>query len=275
MKERSLTVINEALTIDAEFVAEARRRTEAASPSKAIEIPPFSGRGAKVDRGSTFRISLVEGPQVADVGLWSADDPSEYFSATRTWVLEGWFITTGRRLWSDIPRLRPMATCIADTVPSTDPDWHHHFVGTHCSPEWLELRTGIAGLNACHLNLLEAIEPLGLGEGDIRDNFMVHQRVRIDPANGKLLGARSEGNPGDYVEFLAEIDLIVAVGLCPNADNTRYWSTPEDGLVKPLRLEIFETGLTPRDFPHWTDWRPGWRGSWLKSQSPSSAASTK
>jgi uncharacterized protein len=268
MEARSLTVIREDLAPDRGFYEEARRRTADARPVETIEIPPFSGRGFRVPKGSSFRVVLVEGPQVADVGLWSSDTPSEFFSATRTWVLEGWFIRPGSRLWSDIPRLRPMATCIADTVVSSDADYHHHFVGTHCSPEWLELRTGIPGLNACHVNLLEGIEPFGLSEADLRDNFMVHQKVRLDSETGRLSGARSDGKPGDYVEFFAEIDVLVAIGLCPNGDNTHYWSRPEDDVVKPLRVDIFETGLTPHEFPEWNDWRAGWAGSWLASQLP-------
>lgn len=227
-------------------------------------VEPFTGRGFRVPRGHSIRFVLVERPQVGDVGLWSADDPTESLIATRTQMLEGWFIRPHSRLWSDVPHLRPIATCIRDTIGEkySDLDYHHHWVGSHCAPEWIELRGGGPGRNACRVNLLQAIEPFGLREQHIRDCFMVHQKSRIDTQDGKTYNARSEGEPGDYVELYAEIDLIVGLSICPNADNTLYWSNPEDGAVTPLRVEIYDTGIPPEAFPTWADWRRTWRGRW-------------
>ena len=51
-----------------------------------------------------------------------------------------------------------MITCLEDTVPSEPgADYHHHFVGNQCSAESNEMRFGVAGLNGCRLNLLQAI----------------------------------------------------------------------------------------------------------------------
>lgn len=227
-------------------------------------IAPFSGRGFIVEKGCAFRVVLEDGPQVGDVAFWNRDDRYEYFSATRTSLLEGWFLRPYCRLWSDVPRLRPMATCLDDTVATTDPEYHHHSVGTHCATEWIELRGGGPGHNSCRLNLLQAIQPFGLGETDIRDNINIHQKLRLD-AGGHVYAAPSEGQKGDYIELYAEIDLLVALSICPNADNTRYWSTPEDGIVKPLRVQIYDTQVMPQEFREWTDWRQSWSGEWEPS----------
>lgn len=271
MNTRSLTRIAEEHRFDPEFYAAVRRQTVDGVVAKSVVIPPFSGRGLMVPKGHAFRIVLEEGPQVADVAFWNAQDSTETFNATRTWVLEGWYIEPGTRLWSDVPRLRPMATCTADTVPPDDEGFHHHFVGTHCTPEWLELRSGEVGFNACRVNLLEGIEPFGLSDKDIRDNINVHQKVKIDPDTGRFIGARSEGGPGDYIEFYAEMDLIVSVGLCPNADNTRYWSVPEDNAVKPMRIDVIPTTIDPKEWQPWHDWHQTWKGSWLASRAPAPA----
>ncbi|MGH7267410.1 MAG: DUF1989 domain-containing protein [Candidatus Rokuibacteriota bacterium] len=132
------------------------------------------------------------------------------------------------------------------------------------------MRTGIPGLNSCHLNLLQAIEPFGLDERDIRDNVNLFQKMRTQPGTGKILAALSQSKTGDYIEFYAEIDLLVAVTVCPNGDNTRYYSVPGEDVVRPLRIEVYETGIRPHSFPAWTDWRPSWRGRWVPSHAGTS-----
>jgi uncharacterized protein YcgI (DUF1989 family) len=118
---------------------------------------------------------------------------------------------------------------------------------------------------------LQAVEPFGLDERHIRDNVNLFQRMRTDPNSGKILAGLSESTKGDYIEFYAEIDLLVAVTVCPNGDNTRYYSVPGRDVVRPLRIEVYETGVPPRAFPVWTDWRPSWRGKWMPSDAGTSA----
>ena len=82
--------------------------------SEQIVVPPLSGRALVVERGQAFRIIEADGPQAGDVAFWNADDPDESLSCLRTWELEGWFLRPNTRLWSDVPWLRPMATCIEE-----------------------------------------------------------------------------------------------------------------------------------------------------------------
>ena len=72
-----------------------------------FEVPPLSGRGFNVSKGQSVRFVTVEGPQVGDVAFWNSHNTDEYFSATRTWVNEGFVINVGTRLWSQTPWLRP------------------------------------------------------------------------------------------------------------------------------------------------------------------------
>ena len=231
-------------------------------------ISPFSGRGFIVEKGQAFRVKQETGPQVGVVAFWNAHDPKESFGAMRNRLWEGLFITVYTRLWSDVPRLRPMMTCLEDTVVTLPPGgaFHHHRFWTHCSPESMEMRSGHAGLNACRVNLLQAVQPFGLTEDSIGGNIVVFQKARLDPQDGKWYCARNDSKKGDYIEFYAEIDLLVAVSVCPCGDNTKAWSTPEDGSVRPLGIEIYETGVTPKEYPCWTDWRPEWRGRWVPPQ---------
>ena len=51
------------------------------------------------------------------------------------------------------------------------------------------------------------------------------------------------------MEFYAEMDLLVAVSVCPSGDGTRNWAVPSDGFVKPLGIQVYDIGVPPRDFP--------------------------
>ena len=128
-------------------------------------ISPFSGRGFIVKRGQSFRVIQEEGPQVADVAFWNEDNPEETLSCLRTWEVDGWFLKVYSRLWSDVPWLRPMVTCVEDTVDTSSDGQKapHHFVASHCSPEQQEMRSGRAGLNACRVNLLAGHRALRAG----------------------------------------------------------------------------------------------------------------
>ena len=264
--ERQLTFESGQSVLDKTFYDNLR----AARPQyKAVDkfvIPPFNGRGVIVKNGQTFRVIEAEGPQAAAVAFWSAENPKEFYAPIRNRTGEGLFIKVYTRLWSEVPWFRPMMTCIDDTVanPSADSGYHHHWVvASHCSSESFEMRSGRTGINSCHLNLLQAVEPFGLGEEHLWESINVHQKVRLSPDDGKWYGARSDSKKGDYIEFYAEIDLLVAISVCPFGDNTRFGSTPDGDEVLPLAVEIYDTGIQPIESPKWTDWRPSWTGKWI------------
>jgi uncharacterized protein len=216
-------------------------------------VLPLSGGGFIVKKGQTFRLIELEGPQIADVGVWNLHNPKETVSSLRTWELEGWFLKVNSRVWSGIPWFRPLITCIDETLDSRrrNDDFHHHSVASQCSAEQVEMRSGRAGANACRLNMLQAIEPFGWKEEHIRDNLDFFQKWLFNPKENKFYGARTDAKHGDYIEFYAEIDVVVAVSVCPAGDNSKNES-PE---VHPLGFEIYDTGIPPKEFPSWTDWR--------------------
>ncbi len=228
-------------------------RVRAARPSykmtDSFVIPPYNGRGFIVRKAQAFRVVEETGPQIGDVAIWNASNPREHFSAMRTWLVDGWIIRRNTRLWSELPWFRPMMTCIDDTVITPpDCDYHHHFVGTHCSPETVEKRFGVAGLNACRVNLLQGIEPFGLTEDALRENVNVHEKNRLDPITGRRSISRADANAGDYVEFYAEMDLLVSVSVCPYGDGSANPTMRGQDVVRPLRIEIYETGIEPKGF---------------------------
>ena len=103
-------------SFDAAFYNGAR-----AEVSKVAEltVPPREAKVFEVSAGRFFRIVSVEGPQVGDLNLWNAHDLTESFYSGKTRALHATHLSTGDRLWSTFPRLRPMATITHDTL-----DWY-------------------------------------------------------------------------------------------------------------------------------------------------------
>lgn len=99
----------------------ARLAATAATPSHreplaTLTIPPRSGAAWHVPRGALFRLSTPQGPQVGDLNVWSAANPRERFWASRTRQLHASHVSTGDRLWSCLPYLRPLCGIVADTL---------------------------------------------------------------------------------------------------------------------------------------------------------------
>ena len=74
-----------------------------------VIVPPRDGATFEVPAGHFFRIVSIEGPQVGDLNLWNADDLSERFYSGKTRQLHASHVSTGDRLWSNLPGLRPIS----------------------------------------------------------------------------------------------------------------------------------------------------------------------
>ena len=103
-----------------------------------VIVPPRDARSFRVPAGHFFRIVSIEGPQVGDLNLWNADDLSERFFSGKTRQLHATHVTTGNRMWSTLPHLRPLATITHDTLGwygwDADGGGVHDVIGTRCDP---------------------------------------------------------------------------------------------------------------------------------------------
>ena len=91
-----------------------------------LAVPARDARAFEVPSGHFFRIVSIEGPQVGDLNLWNSHDLTERFYSGNTRALHATHLSTGDRLWSTFPVLRPMATITHDTL-----DWYG---GTKMAP---------------------------------------------------------------------------------------------------------------------------------------------
>lgn len=239
-------------SLDQVFYENVRSRRSAFRLAEEILIPKEAGKGFLVRRGQTVRLVCIDGPQVADMDIFNASDPQEHLWANQTLNREGAHLTTFSRLWSSMPHFRPLMTIIEDTVktvPTHCGARHHIILGAHCNPYYWLLATGDRTHSNCYSNLVSAIAPFGLGPEFVHDNLNVFQKTRIDANTSRYVSEGSDAQQGDYVEFFAEIDVLVAVSACPGG-SLRY--AAETGLSdpKPLIAQIFDTGVDPVPFAY-------------------------
>lgn len=213
-----------------------------------VTVPPREGRCFDVPAGHFFRISSMDGPQVGDLNLWSAHDPRERFYSGKTRALHGTHLTTGCRMWSTFPHLRPMATITADSLAWYGKDEHgggvHDVIGTRCDPYTHHLLSGGDDYHhCCHSNLSNALA--ARLENDVREaETLVHDVLNVFMCTGftrdtgQYFMKASPVRPGDFIEFFAEIDLIGGLSACPGGDCGAQHSS-DVARCHPLLVEIF------------------------------------
>jgi uncharacterized protein YcgI (DUF1989 family) len=223
----------------------AARRT--LRPVAEVTAPPREAACFRVPAGHFFRIHSVEGPQVGDLNLWNSQDLSERFYSGKTRALHGTHLSTGDRLWSSFPHLRPMATISHDTL-----DWYgfdafggavHDVIGTRCDPYTHNLLShGGQYHHCCHSNLTRALAAeTGLSpaeaERHVHDVLNVFMCTGFTRDTGQYFMKASPVRPGDYLEFFAEIDLLGALSACPGGDCSAEHSS-DSAACHPLVVEI-------------------------------------
>src|SRR6185312_15409477 len=223
----------------------ARARDNLSTVSDVI-VPPREARAVSVPAGSFFRIVSIEGPQVGDLNLWNAHDLSERFFSGKTRALNATHVGKGDRLWSTLPHLRPMATITEDTLGwygfDADGGGIHDVIGTRCDPYTHRLLSGGDYHHCCHSNLSRA---LAAARGiDVREaEVHVHDVLNVFMCTGftrdthQYFMKASPVRPGDFIEFFAEIDLLIALSACPGGDCGSTHSSDE-AKCYPLKIEV-------------------------------------
>jgi uncharacterized protein YcgI (DUF1989 family) len=212
-----------------------------------IVVPPRDGRAFNVPAGHLFRIVCPEGSQVGDLNLWNARDLSERFFSGKTRALHATHVSTGDRLWSTLPALRPMATITHDTLAwygwDADGAGVHDVIGTRCDPYTNLLLTGVEYHHCCHSNLSRALAAeRGIApreaEPHIHDVLNVFMCTGFTADTHQYFMKASPARRGDFIEFFAEIDLLAALSACPGGDCSASHSSDEAPCF-PLLVEVF------------------------------------
>src|SRR3954469_25094801 len=212
-----------------------------------VVVPPRDARTFRAARGQFVRIVSVEGPQVGDLNLWNAHDLSERFFSGKTRALHATHVTTGDRLWSTMPSLRPMATISHDTLGwygfDADGAGIHDVIGTRCDPYTNRLLSGADYDFCCHSNLSRALatelkaEPAAV-EHHVHDVLNVFMCTGFTKDTHQYFMKASPVRPGDFIEFFAEIDLLGALSACPGGDCSGTHSS-DAAQCYPLTVDVY------------------------------------
>lgn len=236
-----------------------RHAAKKAELLKSRRVPPRDARAILVPEGTILRILSVDGPQVGDLNLFNASNLAERFYSGKTRALHGTHVSTGDRLWSCLPYLRPMATVIHDTLAWYGIDEHggavHDVIGTRCDPYTGVLLGGDDYHHCCHSNLTRALADfadLSLEEAEhhIHDVLNVFMCTGFTRDTGQYFMKASPVRPGDHLDLFAEIDLIAVLSACPGGDCSATHSS-DAATCYPLEMQV----LKPKKGAL-TSWRP-------------------
>jgi urea carboxylase-associated protein 1 len=171
---------------------------------------PWSGI---VRKGQTIRIEDSYGQQAIDTLFYRADDFSERYSNQDTMRAQGAaYVGVGTRVISSEGNV--MLRMTADSCG------RHDTSAGACSCESNTVRFGHATkyLHACRDNFLLEVSKHGMSKRDIVPNINFFMNVPIKP-NGEMTIVDGISAPGDYVEMVADMDVLCVISNCPQINN--------------------------------------------------------
>jgi uncharacterized protein YcgI (DUF1989 family) len=188
-------------------------------------IAPRTGTAFKIRTGQTLTVIDPEGEQVADLLSFNADDVGEVLSSGRTLdYASRIYLTTGDPLYSN--RSNVMLEIVEDMVG------RHDFLLTPCSKDTFRIIYGDTDPHqGCFGNLARALEPYGVEPDAIPIAFNCFMNVPVDATTGAISVLPPLSRPGDYIKFVARMDLIVGLTACSALQSN-------NGSFKPIEYRI-------------------------------------
>lgn len=187
---------------------------------------PWSG---VVRKGQTIRIEDSYGQQAIDTLFYRADDFSERYSNQDTMRAQGAaYVGVGTKVMSSEGNV--MLRMTADSCG------RHDTSAGACSCESNTVRFGHATryLHACRDNFVLEVTKHGMSKRDIVPNINFFMNVPIKP-NGEMTIVDGISSPGDYVELVAEMDVLCVISNCPQINNPCNGFDPT-----PIRVLIWD-----------------------------------
>lgn len=188
-------------------------------------IPPRTGTGFHLKKGSRLRVTDIQGEQVSDFFCVLESDHKEYLSSGRTIdYLSRINFKEGDILYSS--KSRPLVKIVKNTVPT------HDFLLTPCSADTFRIIYGDKNPHhGCEGNLRKAFETLDVDLEAFPPTFNCFMNVPI-ASDGTLKVLPPSSKAGDYIEFQALEDLLVGLTACSALQSNNF-------SFKPIGFEIF------------------------------------
>ncbi|KZS50878.1 MULTISPECIES: urea amidolyase associated protein UAAP2 [Rhizobium] len=187
---------------------------------------PWSGI---IRKGQTIRIEDSYGQQAIDTLFYRADDFAERYSNQDTMRAQGGaYIGTGTKIISNEGNVM--------LVMTADSCGRHDTSAGACSCESNTVRFGHGTkyLHACRDNFVLEVTKHGMSKRDIVPNINFFMNVPIKP-NGEMTIVDGISAPGDYVELVAEMDVLCVISNCPQINNPCNGFDPT-----PIRVLIWD-----------------------------------
>jgi urea carboxylase-associated protein 1 len=192
-------------------------------------VRPGMPWGRIVSKGQRLRIIDLHGKQALDFLCYDARDPKDRYNAANTMKMgANIFLTKGSGLWSD--RAHKLMSVVEDTCG------HHDTIGGCCSSEMNMLRYQKTPPANCRDTFEIALRPFNLTRDDIATNINWFMYVPVQ-ADGAMALIEGISKPGDYVELLAERDVICVASNCAQIYNPCNGFDPT-----PVRIVTYVPG---------------------------------
>jgi uncharacterized protein len=175
---------------------------------KLVEVPGREARAVTVPAGLSFKVIDIEGGQVVDMFVFSAEDVREYQSAEHTRVhVKRLFPIVGEEFVTN--KRRPILTFEEDTTSGV-----HDMLCAACDPMRYAL-LGVEGWHAsCQENLRTVMAELGHNYVEVPQPINLFMDIPVY-SDGAIDWRATKNNPGDFVRFRAEMECIVVCSACP------------------------------------------------------------
>ena len=200
-------------------------------------VPRCTGKAFVVKKGQALRVIEHEGKQVASLMFLNANNYKEQFMAEFSGGLNFFHpdhLGSHYRLtnlYSKVPYENVMLTVTDNMIGD-------HFLGTHCTRKTMEV-LGVPDHRSCSDNFADALREFGLELEDIYSPSVLNAfaNVKIDPkGDGTISIDPPRTEKGDYIEFQAEMDVLVVVSVCPDDK-----SAMNDHSCKAIKIQILES----------------------------------
>jgi uncharacterized protein len=174
-----------------------------------VEIPARKGKVAVMPQGAHIKVINTHGEQVVDTWAFNCSEPGECMSMEHT---RAHTLRISPRLGDSLRtnRRRPIMTIIEDTSGGI-----HDTLIAACDRDRYAL-LGIEGYHDnCADNLRSALAELNVTPRHVPAPLNLFMNIPWDEAGGLRFAAPPQRQPGSYVVFRAEMDLIIAFSACP------------------------------------------------------------
>jgi len=181
-------------------------------------IPPKGGYALVIKKDQHMRVTNIEGTQVVDMAVFNAAHPREKLS--NAWSRSRYvpkdlseYVVRDRLIPGDTlmsTKCRPLMTIVEE---SAEEKGVHNVYNRMCN----RFMYNVFGLekDGCAENIAGVLVPYGVAYEDIPDTLDLFMNCYRDEKEKRWVYLEPITKPGDYIEFRAEMDCLVAMSNCP------------------------------------------------------------